>query len=157
MVYQNLFSGNEGGPTPAQTSSSYGTVAYHSDYGANAQSVFAGIGATEMMLAEDSNWIKFTGVSSAAFNALWNVGGDSTYSVTSMNSNVYSVGNGYHAHGSGVNQFGAAQNANVVFEYNYMTGTRDTNHYWHIWPSRDGTYAGAIGVGGDRWGAILIR
>ncbi|MCK4823609.1 hypothetical protein KA005_48100, partial [bacterium] len=159
MVYQNLFSGNEGGPTPAQTSTSYGTVAYHSDYGANAQSVFAETGATEMMLVENSNWIKFTSLTSAAFNDLWNMAGDSTYQVTSMNSNVYTVGNGYHVHGAGANQFGqgSAANQNVVFEYNYKTGTRDTNHYWHIWPSASGTYAVVEGVGGDRWGAILIR
>jgi hypothetical protein len=156
MVYQNLFSGNEGGPTPTQTSSTYGTVAYQSDYGVNAQSIYSQIGATEMMLKDGSNWIKYN-LTSAEFNAIWNIGGDNTYTITSINGNPYTRSNSYHSHDAGVNQFGTSVNAGTIFEYNYMTSGRDTNHYWHIWPAGDGTYAISDGVTGDRWGAILIR
>jgi hypothetical protein len=158
MVYNNLFSGDEGGPTPTQTSSVYGTVGINSDHGIDGQSVFSQIGATKMMVKEDSNWLIFNDMTSTLFNNLWNIAGDTTYSITSINGNTYTRTNSLHAHGSGVNQFSwSTVNTNTIFEYNFLTGTRDTNHYWHIWPAANGTYAIADGVGGDRWGSILVR
>ncbi len=159
MVYQNLFSGNEGGPTPTQTSSVYGTVAYHSDYGINAQAIYQQIGATRMLIKDDNNWIKIN-LTSPQFNTFWNVNGDTSYSITSMNGRTYIItSDGNHGHGSGVHQFATngSVNANTIFEYNFWLTGQDTNHYWHIWPSADGTYAVGAGVSGDRWGAILIK
>lgn len=112
-----------------------------------------------MLVKEDSNWLRFNGLTSAAFNQQWNVSGNATYTVLSSSGATYTVSNANHGHASGVNQFnaGATVNANTVFEYNSLTGSRDTNHYWHIWPSANGTYAIAEGVGGSRRGTIWVK
>ncbi|MEK6827371.1 MAG: hypothetical protein AABX99_02695, partial [Nanoarchaeota archaeon] len=110
-----------------------------------------------MMLKDDSNWIKFH-LTSTQFNTLWNIGGDATYTIISMNGKTYTCSNSYHPHGAGVNQFSAAEvNKLTIFEYNSIKTGQDTNHYWHIWPADDGLYAAGQGITGDRWGAILVR
>ncbi|MDO8616236.1 MAG: fibrinogen-like YCDxxxxGGGW domain-containing protein, partial [Dehalococcoidia bacterium] len=158
MVYQNLFSGNEGGPTPTQTATRYGVAGSTNDFSVNGQAVFAQMSANQMLLKEGGNWIRVNRLTPAGFSNWWNMGTDGVYSVTSMNGVSYTAQNMFHGHGSGVNQFGQGPvNANNIFEYNYMTSAQDTNHYWHIWSASTGTYAIVSGVGGDRLGSISIR
>lgn len=159
LLYNNQFSGNEGGPTPTMMTSTTGTVGIGSEHSINPELINSQIGATQMLLKDDSNWIRFNNMTPTIFNNFWNIGADAWYSVTSMNGNNYSVYNGYHGHSAGVNQFSrvGAVNTNTIFEYNYITTGQDTNHYWHIWPAANGTYAVAEGVGGLRWGRVFVR
>ncbi|MFZ2226667.1 MAG: LamG-like jellyroll fold domain-containing protein, partial [Candidatus Moraniibacteriota bacterium] len=158
LVYNNQFSGNEGGPTPTMMTSTTGTVGIANEHSINPELINSQIGGNQMLLVEDSNWIRFNNMTPTIFNNLWNMGTDATYNVTSINGSTYSVNNSYHGHGAGVNQFSQnTVNANVIFEYNYMTTGQDTNHYWHIWPAANGTYAVAEGIGGLRWGRVFVR
>lgn len=161
LLWSQSFVGNQGGPTNAQMTSTYGTPGLANDFSLNPVGQYTLLGATRFLVKEDSNWIRFNSISQTTFAAIWNMSPDGTYSVTSMNGTTYNVGNGYHGHGSGVNQFGqtssATANSSVIFEYNALTGTRDVNHYWHVWPAANGTYAQVEGVGGTRRGSVWVK
>ena len=176
LVFSHAFFGNEGGPTAVTMGNvgsvitnvtTWGTAAAFGDYAVNPEGTFGPLGASKMMLKEattaTTSWIVFNGMSATAFAQLWNLGGDSTYyGVTTSSGQTFTVSNAYHGHSGGVNQFDqtstATANLNTIFEYQTRTdGSRDANHYWHLWPNANGSYAAYEGVGGLRWGQILVK
>jgi hypothetical protein len=158
MVWGNMFSGDEGGPNISQLNAAYGTPDLAGDFGLAPTVIFDQLGATRMLVKEGTNWLRFNSMTSTKFSQLFNMSPDQSWSVTSINGSSYTVNNGYHGHGSGVNQFGqSAVNSTVIFEFNTILGARDTNHFWHIWPAADGTYAVNAGVGGNRYGSIWLK
>ena len=158
MIYQNLFSWNEWWPISWLWN--YWVVWYQQDFFITPDYLFSI--NNDVLIKENSNWIKFININLLKFKAIFNTnisdGIVNTYTITSNNWNSYTVYDWNHGRSWWVNQFNLwVVNWDTIFEFNFLTWTRDTNHYWHIWPSANWTYAINEWVDWDRWGSILIR
>jgi hypothetical protein len=162
IVYQNLFTWNAGWPNSMNISYSGWNVWYQQNFSLDVKNIFAKINATSILVKEDANWIKFNNTTLPIFNKIFDNSisdaSQNSYNVTSMNGTTYTIVDWLHPRWGWVEQFAInATNANTIFEYNMLTTWQDVNHYWHIWPSANWTYASLAWVTGNRWWAIWLR